>query len=176
MENKLSMNSFYFKIPNNINFLIKNNTLYLKNNKLIKQFLIKNGILSVSQNHFCISISKDLRDSRTIIDFSNFLKGISKGFFELITLNGIGYRFLRLNKESLTIKIGYNKPISLEIPNGITITILNRTSILIYSSDIKSLRNFLIKLRSIRKPDIYKAKGIQYFKEEFKCKEIKKTI
>jgi large subunit ribosomal protein L6 len=81
-----------------------------------------------------------------------------------------------LNKESLTIKIGYNKPVSLEIPNGITITILNRTSILIYSSDIKSLRNFLIKLRSIRKPDIYKAKGIQYLNETFKLKEIKKVL
>lgn len=179
MENKLNIKSFFFEIPQNLSFLIKDNVLYIKTSSGFKKKVIKYGTLSVENTNFCLSfptlIWNEKKNIKFLGEFSNFLKGISKGFFILLKFNGIGYRIISKNS-FLKFKIGFNKPIEIKIPKNINIIVLNRVTFLISSDDICTLRNFVIKIRKIRKPDVYKAKGIQYLNETFDLKEIKKVL
>ena len=180
MENQLNKKSFFFEVPKNISFLIKDNILYIKKSNNFDKFVLNFGQLSIKNSLLCLTFPTLLWDEKKqikiIVEFSNFLKGISKGFYITLKFNGIGYRIISINKHLLKIKIGYNKPIEIAIPSDIEILVLNRLTFLVKSNNLKKLRNFVIKIRKIRKPDIYKAKGIQYLNETFKLKEIKKVL
>lgn len=179
MENKLNIDNFFFKIPSNISCLVKDNTLFFRTKKgEFKKFLIIYGQIKILENSIiCLSLNKTINknNKNELIKFSNFLKGVTKDFSITLKLNGIGYRVIS-NKKYFKIKIGLNKPFSIIIPENIRIRVINRVTFFIFSSDLVQLRNFVIKIRSIRFPDSYKAKGVQYWNEVFTLKEIRKVL
>lgn len=102
--------------------------------------------------------------SRTLI--SNMVEGVTKGFSKQLEIQGVGYR-ASLQGTKLVLTLGYSHPVELQPPKGITITIdPEKKNILTVSGcDKQLIGEIAAKIRSYRKPEPYKGKGIRYVGE-----------
>ena len=100
---------------------------------------------------------------RTLI--ANMVNGITEQFTITLILQGVGYR-ASLEGTSLKLNLGFSHPIQINIPDGITVEVLQNTNIIIKSCDKEQLGLFAAKVRSWRPPEPYKGKGILYKDEQ----------
>ena len=100
---------------------------------------------------------------RTLI--ANMVKGVTEQFTITLILQGVGYR-ANVEGTSLKLNLGFSHPIEITIPEGITVEVLQNTTINIKACDKEQLGFFAAKVRSWRPPEPYKGKGILYKDEK----------
>jgi large subunit ribosomal protein L6 len=100
---------------------------------------------------------------RTLIN--NMVIGVSKQFELTLVLKGVGYR-AAVDQTEITLNLGYSHPVKIEIPKPITIEVIQNTTINLKSCDKELLGLFASKIRSWRRPEPYKGKGILYKNEQ----------
>ena len=91
--------------------------------------------------------------------------GVSEQFELTLVLKGVGYR-AAVDQSEITLNLGYSHPVKIEIPKPITIEVIQNTTINIKSCDKELLGLFASKIRSWRRPEPYKGKGILYKNEK----------
>jgi large subunit ribosomal protein L6 len=101
--------------------------------------------------------------------------GVSKGFEKSLELVGIGYR-AELKGTALHLSLGYSHPVRFELPKGITAKLEKQTKITIEGIDKQLVGETAAIIRSFKKPEPYKGKGIKYIDETIKRKLGKKGI
>lgn len=99
---------------------------------------------------------------RTLIN--NMVIGVSEQFTITLNLKGVGYRAAVQDKE-IVLSLGYSHPVKIEIPTNISVEVLQNTTVNLKSCDKESLGLFAANIRSWRKPEPYKGKGILYKNE-----------
>ena len=100
---------------------------------------------------------------------NNMVKGVTEGFTKRLEINGIGYN-AKLQGRVLEVAVGFSKPVRQDIPEGLTVQVVNPTLISITGADKQMLGHFAATLRKIRPPEPYKGKGIRYEGEEVRRK------
>lgn len=90
---------------------------------------------------------------------SNIVKGVSEGFTVNLDLVGVGYKAVVQGK-TLVLQLGYSHDINYEIPAGVTIKCEKPTSIAITAPSKQQAGSIAALLRSYRKPEPYKGKGV----------------
>lgn len=106
---------------------------------------------------------------------NNAVVGVSAGFTKELEIVGVGYR-AKLDKNRLELSLGYSKPVIYEIPDDIEIAVPRPTLINIKGIDKQRVGQEAHKIRSFRKPDPYKLKGIRYVGERLIKKERKAGV
>ena len=106
---------------------------------------------------------------------NNAVVGVSVGFTKSLEIVGVGYR-AKLDKNRLELSLGYSKPVIYEIPEDIEIVLEKPTLIRIKGIDKQRVGQEAHKIRSFRKPDPYKLKGIRYVGEHLIKKERKAGV
>lgn len=103
--------------------------------------------------------------TRTLID--NMILGVTKGFEKKLEIQGVGYR-ADVQGSKLNLSLGFSHPVVFQAPEGITISIdKDKKNILTISGADKQLvGEVTAKIRSYRKPEPYKGKGIRYLGEQ----------
>jgi large subunit ribosomal protein L6 len=101
------------------------------------------------------------------------VKGVSEGFTKVIEINGVGFRAAVANG-ILTVTLGFSHEVKYAIPTGITVTVDKQTTITITGADKQLVGSVAAELRSFRKPEPYKGKGVRYQGEYVRMKEGKK--
>jgi large subunit ribosomal protein L6 len=104
---------------------------------------------------------------------NNMVNGVSKGFSVGLEISGVGYR-AAVQGKTLNLQLGFSHEINFPIPDDIKITCEKPTSILVAGADRQRVGEVAAKLRSFRKPEPYKGKGIKYATETIRRKEGKK--
>lgn len=104
---------------------------------------------------------------------SNMVEGVSKGYTVRLEIQGVGYR-AAADKNYLTLALGFSHEIKYAIPAGIDIKCEKPTSIAITGFDKKLVGQIAAELRSLRKPEPYKGKGVRKEGEYVRKKEGKK--
>lgn len=104
---------------------------------------------------------------------NNMVEGVSKGFTVNLEILGVGYR-AAADKNFLTMSLGFSHEIKFSIPAGITIVCEKPTSIAISGFDKKLVGQVAAEIRSLRKPEPYKGKGVRKVGEYVRKKEGKK--
>ena len=99
---------------------------------------------------------------------NNLVIGVSQGFSKSLEFKGIGYR-VAISGSQMTINAGYSHPVELTIPEGLAVT-TQKTTIVVAGIDKYRVGEFAAKLRSVRKPEVYKGKGFRYSDEHIKIK------
>jgi large subunit ribosomal protein L6 len=94
---------------------------------------------------------------------NNAVIGLTKGFEKKLEINGVGYR-AAIKGNVLELQLGYSHPINYEIPKGITIAV-EKNIITVKGSDKQQVGQVAAEIRSFRKPEPYKGKGIKYVDE-----------
>ena len=126
------------------------------------------GFLSVrfnsNSNNTQTRMTKSLQGLyRTLI--ANMVEGITEQFTITLILQGVGYR-ASLEGASLKLNLGFSHSVIINIPEGITVEVIQNTTINIKSCDKEQLGFFAAKIRSWRPPEPYKGKGILYKDEK----------
>lgn len=100
--------------------------------------------------------------TRTLIN--NMVVGVTNGFKQDLEINGVGYR-AEVKGSELVLALGYSHPINFPIPVGITIDVEKMTKLSVKGFDKELVGQTAAKIRSFRRPEPYKGKGIKYADE-----------
>ncbi len=104
---------------------------------------------------------------------ANAVHGVSAGFTRELDIVGIGYR-ADLKGRIAIFTLGYSHPIEVQLPEGIDLKIDKQTHLVLSGHDKQALGQFAANIRSLRKPDPYKNKGVRYTGEVLR-KKVGKT-
>ena len=104
---------------------------------------------------------------------ANAVHGVSVGFKKELDIVGIGYR-AEVSGKQVVFALGYSHPVVFDIPLGIDIAIDKQTHITVSGIDRQQVGQVAANIRSLRKPDPYKQKGVRYTGEVLK-KKVGKT-
>jgi large subunit ribosomal protein L6 len=97
--------------------------------------------------------------SRTLV--SNMVIGVTDGFSKELEIVGVGYR-AEAQGANLRLALGFSHPVNVPAPDGITFEIPVQTRIIIKGIDKELVGQVAANIRSIRKPEPYKGKGVRY--------------
>lgn len=100
--------------------------------------------------------------TRTLIN--NMIIGVDQGFSKILIIEGVGYK-ANVTGKNLTLNVGFSNPVEFFLPEGVNATVDGNTKITLDSIDKDLLGLTASKIRSIRKPEPYKGKGIRYENE-----------
>lgn len=100
---------------------------------------------------------------RTLIN--NMVIGVSEQFQLTLILKGVGYR-ASIQEKEIILNLGYSHPVKINIPENISIEVLQNTTINLKSCDKELLGLFASNIRAWRRPEPYKGKGILYKNEQ----------
>lgn len=98
----------------------------------------------------------------------NDITGVSKGWSKTLELFGVGYR-ATMNGADLVLTLGFSHPIAVHPPVGITIQVVEG-KIIVSGIDKHLVGQVAANIRSIKKPEPYKGKGIRYVGERIRKK------
>jgi len=104
---------------------------------------------------------------------ANMVQGVSSGFEKKLLLVGVGYK-AQVTNNQMTLNLGYSHPINYAIPKDISIEAPTQTEIVIRGIDKQKVGQIASEIRSFRRPEPYKGKGVRYSDENIKLKEAKK--
>lgn len=108
---------------------------------------------------------------RTLLN--NLVEGVSEGFSKKLEIVGVGYR-AAVQGKNLKLNLGYSHDVDFAIPEGIEIKCPTQTTIEVSGADKQKVGQVAAVIRSYRKPEPYKGKGVKYADEFIFRKEGKK--
>ena len=120
-----------------------------------------------------IENNKDPNWGTTRAIIANIINGVTNGFTKTLELNGTGYR-ASVSGSKLKLELGYSHDINFDIPSDIKIECPKQNLIKLSSINKEKLGAAAAKIRSFRKPEPFKGKGIKYIDEYIFRKEGKK--
>jgi large subunit ribosomal protein L6 len=94
---------------------------------------------------------------------ANAVTGITSGFEKKLEVNGVGFR-VAMSGPDLEMQLGFSHPVKYKAPEGVTIT-TNKMEITVSGIDKQAVGQAAAEIRSLKKPEPYKGKGIKYADE-----------
>ncbi len=95
----------------------------------------------------------------------NMVEGVSNGYERKLEINGTGYRAEMRSKTEILFNLGYSHPIVYELPDSVSAEVTKDNKIILRSADKEEIGRAAAKIRSFRKPEPYKGKGVKYAEE-----------
>ena len=163
------------EVPESITIAIDGNLISVKG-KLGELNFSFNDRMKVTLNDNEIAVDRPTNQksdcalhglTRSLIN--NMVIGVSEGYKKELTLVGVGYT-ASAQSGHLLLNVGYSHPIYFEQPDGIKYETPSPTSIIITGIDKQLVGQVAAKIRSVRKPEPYKGKGIKYSDEHVRRK------
>jgi len=167
------------KIPEKTEVKVSGNVLSVKGplGELKKTF-DPNISVSVNGGEIVIKPVKEETSSSvawgtTVSHVKNMLAGVNKAYEKKLIIEGIGFKADVKGKE-ITFGLGFSHTIKLTIPEGLKV-VSDKTGLTVTGINKEVVGEFTAKVRSLKKPEPYKGKGIRYDTEVIRRKEGKKT-
>ena len=157
-------------IPENVQISISNNSVEVKGQlgELNMNFNSRIDISNIDNTIVVKRNSEQRKDKelhglyRALIQ--NMVVGVSQGFEKTLLLVGVGYTAEKKG-DFLLLNVGYSHPIYFQIPDGVMVNTPDQTTIVVKGYHKQNVGDFTAKIRSMRKPEPYKGKGIKYSDE-----------
>ena len=105
--------------------------------------------------------------TRTLVN--NMVVGVTDGYRKGLEITGVGYRAAKVG-EKLQLNLGYSHPVEIDPPEGISFELENPTHLAVVGIDKELVGQIAAKVRSTRKPEPYKGKGVRYAGEKIRRK------
>jgi large subunit ribosomal protein L6 len=167
---------FKLKFPKETRIFFFNNKFIVNSTYgtvVFTSFLNKNKyIINLTKNSLSIS-NKNYVGCHKLLKLNNLLQSIIFGvnflFSKKLSLVGIGFRiwFKHFNNDKvILIKIGFSKDIYIPIPKNMLVYALRPTLLLIRGLQKNKINQFCNYIRSYKKPDKYKGKGISFYEDK----------
>lgn len=165
-------------IPTGVTVSVDNNVVTVKGPKgELSTVINKNISVEILENELKLTRKNDNFKNfhgTANANIQNMIIGVTEGYSKKLEAVGVGYRFQVKGKE-LIVSAGYSNPVTVEIPEGITLESPSNTELFVKGIDKQKVGQFAAEIREIRKPEPYKGKGIRYTDEHIRRKEGKKA-
>jgi large subunit ribosomal protein L6 len=106
--------------------------------------------------------------SRSLVN--NMVIGVTDGFRKDLEIVGVGYRATAKGPNKIELALGFSHPVNVDAPDGITFEVPTPTQIGVVGIDKEVVGQVAADIRSIRKPEPYKGKGVRYRDERVRRK------
>ncbi|HEY5664806.1 MAG TPA: 50S ribosomal protein L6 [Ilumatobacter sp.] len=127
------------------------------------------GDIQISQNDGELTFLRpnDERQNRALHGLTrslvnNMVIGVTDGFKKQLEIVGVGYRAEAQGPEALRLNLGFSHPVQVAAPQGITFEVPAPTQVVVCGIDKEVVGQVAANIRSIRKPEPYKGKGVRY--------------
>lgn len=100
---------------------------------------------------------------------ANMVKGVVTVFEKKLEIHGVGYRGIQKGND-IELSLGFSHKVLYKAPEGITIKMVDDTNVLITGMDKQMVGQVAAEIRTLRKPEPYKGKGIRYLGEQVRRK------
>ncbi len=104
----------------------------------------------------------------------NMITGVNTPYVKKLILEGVGFKSEVKGNKSLDLALGFSHPVSVPIPEGLTVT-AEKNNITVTGIDKEKVGQFAAMVRALKKPEPYKGKGFRYDDEVIRRKQGKKT-
>jgi len=98
--------------------------------------------------------------TRTLV--ANMVTGVTEGFTKELEIVGVGYRAEAQGPDKVRFALGFSHPVIVEAPAGVTFEVPQPTRVIVKGIDKEKVGQVAANIRSIRKPEPYKGKGVRY--------------
>jgi large subunit ribosomal protein L6 len=98
--------------------------------------------------------------TRTLM--ANMVQGVTGGFSKELEIVGVGYRAEAQGPDKIRLALGFSHPVIVEAPTGVTFEVPQPTRVIVKGIDKEKVGQVAANIRSIRKPEPYKGKGVRY--------------
>ncbi|WP_333861069.1 50S ribosomal protein L6 [Clostridium sp.] len=164
-------------IPAGVTFTVTpDNVVTVKGSKgqLVKA-MAKDINIAVENNSVIVTRNDDEKRSRSLHGLTralinNMVVGVTEGYSKTLELIGVGYR-AQLQGKKLVMNLGFSHPVEIEAVEGVTFETPAATKVVVKGIDKELVGNVAADIRSWRKPEPYKGKGIKYDNEVIRRKE-----
>lgn len=166
-------------MPKGVSYTIEGSTITVKGPKGSVSNHLPAGV-SLEQKDGELIVNRDAESFRAVHGLvralvANAVKGVTDGWTRQLDIVGIGYRAELKGKGIVVFTLGYSHPIEFPLPSGIEVIIdPKQTALTITGIDRQKVGQVAAEMRSLRKPDPYKQKGVRYSGEKLK-KKVGKT-
>ena len=131
--------------------------------------------LTIDEGQLTVSRADEERESRALHGLfrsliHNMVVGVTEGYRRGLEIVGVGYRATAQGDRALELAVGYSHTVKVETPEGITFEVPSNTRIDVVGIDKEKVGQVAADIRSIRKPEPYKGKGIRYEGEQVRRK------
>jgi large subunit ribosomal protein L6 len=129
---------------------------------------VSDGVITVSRE----GESGDLRSKHGLMRalIANAVQGVSQGFSKQLEIHGVGYR-AQLQGKEIRLSLGYSHPIVFPVPEEIEVDVDEKANrITVKGANRQQVGQVAAEIRSLRKPEPYKGKGIRYSDEQVRRK------
>ena len=166
-------------LPKGVKYTVETNTVVVEGPKGKVSALIPEGI-TVSEKDGVLELQRQNESQSALHGLAralvfNAVEGVTNGWKKELDVIGIGYRVEMKGKNTVVFTLGYSHPIEFPLPTGITVEIdPKQTHVTVSGIDRQKVGQVAADMRSLRKPDPYKNKGVRYSDEKLK-KKVGKT-
>ena len=131
--------------------------------------------IAVEDAQVVVTRPSDVKEHRALHGLTrallnNMVVGVSQGFSKTLELNGVGYR-AQLQGKKLVMNLGYSHPVEVEAVDGVDFKLDGTTKVIVEGIDKEKVGAVAANIRSWRKPEPYKGKGIKFEGEVIRRKE-----
>ncbi len=162
-------------LPAGVKYKVEGNTVLVEGPKGKVSALIAEGI-TLQTVGAELHVNRDTEKHAAVHGLTralvfNAVHGVTKGWTRELDIVGIGYRAEMKGKGTVVFTLGYSHPIEVPLPSGIEVAIdPKQTHLTVSGIDRQKVGQVAADMRSLRKPDPYKNKGVRYSDEKLKKK------
>ncbi|MEM6365348.1 MAG: 50S ribosomal protein L6 [Planctomycetota bacterium] len=164
-------------IPNGVTVKLEGRTVHVEGPKGKLAFTHRSEIevkVDEETKQVIVSRPKDDRPSRefhglTRALIANMMVGVTEGYEKKLEIVGVGY-LASISGDTLQLRVGYANELHRKIPGDLNVTCPDQTHVVIQGCDKQKVGQFAAEIRSLRKPEPYKGKGVRYQGEQVKIK------
>lgn len=166
-------------VPAGVTLTQNGQKVSVKGSKGTLEFTMPSAVTGkLDGDQFIITLVKDDKEARSMWGMSrtmiaNLIEGVTNGYTKNLELRGVGYR-AQLKGTTLSLQLGLSHDVNYTAPEGITIAVPKATEINVSGINKQMVGQVAAEIRSYRKPEPYKGKGIRYVGEFVRQKEGKK--
>ena len=164
-------------VPANVKFALQGRTIVVEGPKGKLEWAHRPEVsikFDEAAKQVVVSRENDERPARAFHGLTwalvkNMVQGVATGYEKKLEIIGVGYQ-AAIKGKTVSLRVGLANELVREIPAGPTVTCPDATHIVIQGADKQRVGQFAAELRSLRKPEPYKGKGIRYQGEYVKIK------
>jgi large subunit ribosomal protein L6 len=163
-------------VPSGVDVQIVDRTITVKGPKgQLSQVIPGAIVVGESEGQLLVERPDDERENRALHGLvrslvNNMVLGVTDGFRKELDIVGVGYRAAAQGPKKLDLSLGFSHPVVVEAPEGIEFVVPQPTRIEVHGIDKALVGQVAANIRSLRKPEPYKGKGVRYVDERVRRK------
>jgi large subunit ribosomal protein L6 len=155
-------------VPSGVDVTIDGQTITVKGPKgTLTRTVAPSITVARSDGELNVTRPDDERDNRALHGLTrslvnNMVVGVTDGFTKRLEIVGVGYRAEAQGPTALRLSLGFSHPVNVTAPEGVTFEVPAPTQVVVSGIDKEVVGQVAADIRSIRKPEPYKGKGVRY--------------